>query len=662
QNGEFKIAFAIHPYDREKHTGLPPVEEKLLLSQNADITDNPPNWQPDITFFSEFKSNLLQDCGRLVFVARSLSSKGRYSVSSKLLNFYNTCDLVCVPGEYYKKQLENSGRVFVPIVSCGFTPLDPFFSPGYPSAESFKQQAGLQPGAKIILYAPTWEIELSALPSLWSRIGILAEKNTCLFIKFHPDTPQIFVDAITRSLQGHPRIMIVGNYDILPYLRIADVVVSDASSVWLESISLNKPVVIFDNPNKIMYVEYDRNDPEYKLRDAAIVAEDIEGVLQAARSCIQFPQELSEQRNKYQKELITATDGCSGNRVVEAALKVLNRKGLSISNFERDTAVLLPLEGVDLISETVKLLRTIEATDLPVKFVVLADEISNSALIAELDGSLTENLDYCKPGILDILGAIEQFDFTVILKPDVQLGESSLFRLINHLRRNRNLECVFPLAVNGAPEQEPGNRLGLDQNNSKDFQLINRHVKFAFNSEVIETRNTPRNNIFALRTKLLLEDNGLLATLFSNDSNQLSKLNTGIAQDVVVKFHEAFNPAWFSKDLTPEERKQLESRAQELSEWISGGNSSTRSGYSQQVASEEHTANNPTVLPKREHPPDSATKSEGNLRLALHYERRGKLEEAKNQLKIVLSKGSESQEIINLAKRLGIEIAVGESY
>ncbi|MDP8207738.1 MAG: CDP-glycerol glycerophosphotransferase family protein [Candidatus Electryonea clarkiae] len=320
KTGEFEIAFVIHPYDSEQNLGLPPGEAKLLHQQGVDVIQDPQKWEPDITFISDLKATFLTGSGKTIYITRSLSSKGRFSPVSSKLHKYNTFDMVCVPGNFYKNRLANSGKVYTKVISTGFTPLDSIFSPGYLSREEIIHQAGLDPHKKIVLYAPTHDMEYSAASILWTRIGVLANDNTILFIKLHPNTPSIIKRAITHAFQHHPNIKTIDNFDLHPYLRVADVIVSDVSSAWLEFLALDKPVVLFDNPNKVMHEGYDERDAEFVCRDALIVATNLEEVIDGVRRSLAFPGEFSGKRQKYISGFIHETDGQSARRIIDAAL------------------------------------------------------------------------------------------------------------------------------------------------------------------------------------------------------------------------------------------------------------------------------------------------------------------------------------------------------
>ena len=100
-------------------------------------------------------------------------------------------------------------------------------------------------GFKAILYAPTWDDPMgNAIKSGFlnlERLSAFAKKHKILFVsKFHPmehcDTEYGLFDNI---IHYH------GIKDIQPLLRITDILITDYSSVYMDYLLLDRPVIFF---------------------------------------------------------------------------------------------------------------------------------------------------------------------------------------------------------------------------------------------------------------------------------------------------------------------------------------------------------------------------------------------------------------------------------
>lgn len=100
----------------------------------------------------------------------------------------------------------------------------------------------------IILYAPTFSPSLTSAPYLRKEIKNLALKTGYLVcVKFHDLMDPKWIDAYQKLGQEIPNILIVKEKNISKWLLIADLLISDTSSVIYEFLLLDKPVVSFRN-------------------------------------------------------------------------------------------------------------------------------------------------------------------------------------------------------------------------------------------------------------------------------------------------------------------------------------------------------------------------------------------------------------------------------
>ncbi len=109
----------------------------------------------------------------------------------------------------------------------------------YPTG-GLRERYGIPADNKVILYAPTHSRTMASadciLPSLKEAPGI----NETWFCK-----PHEFMNRDTAAQLNDSGITMMDSYDITPYLHLADVLISDTSSVVYEFMALDKPVVTF---------------------------------------------------------------------------------------------------------------------------------------------------------------------------------------------------------------------------------------------------------------------------------------------------------------------------------------------------------------------------------------------------------------------------------
>jgi hypothetical protein len=333
----YDAAFCLYPYQPEIRAGFPPEEEKAFREQFADVpfVDHPRQWNADVSFMADNTAQLLQGCGRIVNVGHGLLSKGQYFTDRDIVLRENQSDLLCVPGPYMRERLLASGKVTIPVEATGFPKLDALFAPDAPSRDDLFRMAGLDPAKQAVLYAPTFNMELSAIPILWMRIAELASDNRYLLIKLHGSTLPEFKQAHRELSERHPNVLYVEDPDIAPYLRMADVLVSDVSSVFMEFIALDKPVVLFNNPNTHTYVNYDPRDIEYAWRGAiGLQAGTLEEVKSAVERSFAQPEEFTAARKHHAEQLLADRSGQASANVLDTVERLFFGRQPSIEQKE----------------------------------------------------------------------------------------------------------------------------------------------------------------------------------------------------------------------------------------------------------------------------------------------------------------------------------------
>jgi len=162
---------------------------------------------------------------------------------------------------------------------------------------------GLDPSVPTVLYAPTWSPQ-SSLNTIGAQlIPALARLGVNVIVKLHDRSYDRrsqsagrvdwghHLDAICRSWRVHA----AHGSDVSPYLFVADVLVTDHSSVGFEFALLDRPIVVIDTPELIRKARVGA-DKVRALQRAGTVVEDVDGVTRAILSALAEPTRKSAER------------------------------------------------------------------------------------------------------------------------------------------------------------------------------------------------------------------------------------------------------------------------------------------------------------------------------------------------------------------------------
>lgn len=212
----------------------------------------------------------------------------------------------------------------------GYAKLDPLFSSECKPAVSV-DQFGLDAAKPTLLYAPTFfPSSIEHLSASWP--AQLSDYNIIVKPHFFSHTKPKYQAhrALFAAWQRHPNVYVtaVEEYNLLPFMQIADIMLSDASSAIFEFAALNKPVVWCDfyrtrwsYQGLFSFRLKRRLDPDialfHKLTTRAAAANKIGPAL---AQCQQFSQVQQAARDKMLKEMVGRTDGRCGERIVNYLL------------------------------------------------------------------------------------------------------------------------------------------------------------------------------------------------------------------------------------------------------------------------------------------------------------------------------------------------------
>lgn len=218
-------------------------------------------------------------------------------------------DLYLTQGPYFTNRFKELAQKFkdFDVIETGWPKLDQLFL----QKESYnneKQELLKKHGAKkIILYAPTFSPSLTSTIALQNEIFKLANKDNLLLIKFHDLMNKEVVSKYEKICKETANAEIVTDNNIIKYLILSDIMISDTSSVVYEFLLLDKPVITF------------------KSNSANIKWEDISD---PTKLTFTVSEVLQIDKNKKDRKWIIDnyhpyTDGLSSKRIIETLEKYI---------------------------------------------------------------------------------------------------------------------------------------------------------------------------------------------------------------------------------------------------------------------------------------------------------------------------------------------------
>ena len=176
-----------------------------------------------------------------------------------------------------------------------------------------------------VIYAPTWSQKSSLYTMAEKLMGAVREMEVNFLIKLHdhsydPTKNPVNWEEKLKELESS-RVRIIKDYDIIPYLYISDILISDISSVCNEFLLLNRPIILVHTPELI---EKYRNtiDLGNWWGKTGVTVKTIEELKKAIENSLSNPKEYSEMRKKIAEDLFYKP-GTATNRAVEAIYRYL---------------------------------------------------------------------------------------------------------------------------------------------------------------------------------------------------------------------------------------------------------------------------------------------------------------------------------------------------
>ncbi len=292
----------------------------------------------DVVVCAHTSDTLLpRSAGRTVQIFHGVSFKNLV-VREKALRF----DVLCLPGFYHAELYRKHGLLRdrgTQYLVTGFPKADALVN-GQHDREAFFGRIGLDPGRPTILFAPTGD-KHNALETMGEAVISAIDNAGCwnLLIKPHDHPKKGGNWSLELAPFENQRVRIVRDRDIVPSLRAADLLLTDASSAAVEYTLVDRPIIFLDVPKLLQKVR--KRAPALDLdtygRKIGTVVGQPEGLAAAIADSLTQPDREQELRRKMARHIFHSP-GNAAQRVTEV---IRHAAGLSPS-LPADVEVLSP--------------------------------------------------------------------------------------------------------------------------------------------------------------------------------------------------------------------------------------------------------------------------------------------------------------------------------
>lgn len=166
-------------------------------------------------------------------------------------------DLYLTQGPYFTKRFNELKRKHkdFEVIETGWPKLD-IYGKELHKYDSEKQELLEEyKASEMVLYAPTFSPSLTSAPHLLKEMEKLAQdKNYLIIVKFHDLMDPEVAEKYRNLASQFDNIVVADEPNIIKFLLMADVLVSDTSSVVYEFLLLDKSVITFrSNSENILW-------------------------------------------------------------------------------------------------------------------------------------------------------------------------------------------------------------------------------------------------------------------------------------------------------------------------------------------------------------------------------------------------------------------------
>lgn len=250
-----------------------------------------------------------------------------HGTSDKPFNYHKSLrnyDLITVPGPRMKEEIiEKELSVPDRIAVIGYPKIDSFLHSDF-DRMAFGHKIGIDTSKKTVLFSPTWvdPNKYSSFPGYVIQI-LRSLRNYNVIVKPHVDILRQRPWEILKAyiIKGKNCFIFPRSIDILPFMAVSDLMITDISSVSHEYLPFDKPIVFISPKPK------DKIPKEHRwIWRCGDVIENKCDILDVVKKNLDNPEMSKIERESALKQIFYDFDGKSAARFKAALTDLMDKK------------------------------------------------------------------------------------------------------------------------------------------------------------------------------------------------------------------------------------------------------------------------------------------------------------------------------------------------
>jgi hypothetical protein len=214
----------------------------------------------------------------------------------KIRHFF---DVYCTSGPVVTKKFLKMQKhyKYFSVVETGWPKVDHILN--Y-NTDNLNDRFNIPQDKNVILFAPTHSSKMQSAEALLPTISQIKKENELWLLKFH----ELMDKELVAKAKKTAGFRVIEDYDVTPYLHLADLLVSDTSSVIYEFMLLDKPIITYKTLSR---------------KDKGINISNPKELRPAIKQSLAKPEEFKTNREKHLLQVNPRRDG----KISENLIKTL---------------------------------------------------------------------------------------------------------------------------------------------------------------------------------------------------------------------------------------------------------------------------------------------------------------------------------------------------